>query len=397
MKRWWLSLPCLIIAACDSQSGASAGPMVGPPAEIGTGGASATLPVADDASPPAPTTPLARSMTSGAGAAATAPMATLQPMAAGWPSDCDRHVSLQAHAVAAPGDTTKFQVPAGQEFTATFTFKAPWGDSPVQFLASRGHLDQRSVVHHWTLFAVDDSSLTDGMVEGGAGLPAPAKSPNQMYVVGGTIGSATDLTMPEGIGLRFPSGSDVFFRLEVHYVNPSDDTQEDGSGLEFCVTSQARAIEAAVHWLGTYLLDVPPHAKTDVTSNCVPSGATKPVHLMTAAPHMHRTGSAAKLVLTRTTGESVTLIDHPYDYDDQRAYKLPEDGASADVIMNPGDTLITTCTYQNNTENPITWGEYSYDEMCFTLVWAWPVGQISNGSLLGGVVGALPDVTCLEP
>lgn len=328
------------------------------------------------------------------------PAPSKQPMAsasADWPADCDQHFTVRAHAAASAADKTKIAVPAGQEFTATFTFRAPWGENPVQFLASRGRVDERSVVHHWTLFAVDDASLSDGAVEGGAGQATPLKSANQMYVVGGTVGSDPDLTMPEGIGLRFPFGKSVYFRLEMHYVNASDTPRMDGTELEFCVTSKPRPTEAAAHWLGTYLVNVPAKMKTDITTTCQPATMAGPVHLMAAAPHMHRLGASAKLVLNRKTGEKETLFDHPYDYNDQRSYKLPEGGGASDVVLNPGDTLTSTCSYQNDSPNNVAWGEHSNDEMCFTLVWAWPVGRMTNGSWLGGLVGALPDVTCLEP
>jgi hypothetical protein len=113
---------------------------------------------------------------------------------------------------------------------------------------------------------------------------------------------------------------------------------------------------------------------------------------------MHRIGAHAKALINRANGDSDVLLDQPYDFREQGMYRLPLDGSGQDVVVRPGDTITSTCTFNNNTDQPVSYGESSTDEMCFMLLLAWPAGQLINGSLTGLIFpGALPDVNCLEP
>jgi hypothetical protein len=80
---------------------------------------------------------------------------------------------------------------------------------------------------------------------------------------------------------------------------------------------------------------------------------------------------------------------------------VPEDGSAPDVLVNPGDTLTSTCSYTNATDSTIAEGEHSEDEMCLFGVLAWPAGELHNslGSLISAVTqfGTLADVFCIEP
>jgi hypothetical protein len=57
-------------------------------------------------------------------------------------------------------------------------------------------------------------------------------------------------------------------------------------------------------------------------------------------------------------------------------------------MVMPGDTLTTTCVYNNTTDNTVTFGENTENEMCFNFVTAWPLNQlVSSGGGLGGLFG----------
>jgi hypothetical protein len=64
---------------------------------------------------------------------------------------------------------------------------------------------------------------------------------------------------------------------------------------------------------------------------------------------------------------------------------------------NPGDSVRVTCSYQNDSDRAINWGESTQDEMCFLTVWGWPAGNLHNASLLGAALGLSPDQACLDP
>jgi hypothetical protein len=54
------------------------------------------------------------------------------------------------------------------------------------------------------------------------------------------------------------------------------------------------------------------------------------------------------------------------------------------MVAHSGDKLWTTCTYQNNTGNTMTFGESSLNEMCFTGIYRYPA---TGGNLFSCTTG----------
>jgi hypothetical protein len=127
-----------------------------------------------------------------------------------------------------------------------------------------------------------------------------------------------------------------------------------------------------VHWLGSNSILVAPHQTADVVGKCDPVG-TQPAHVLAESPHMHQTGVHAKLILNRKNGTQEALHDQPFSFADQRSYPLS-------VIVNDGDTLTTTCTFNNTTNNLITFGPNTENEMCYNFVTAYPAGSLSGSA-----------------
>lgn len=359
------------------------GNVAGSPARMSSAGAAAGVPVAGSGSESGPRS------AGGAGAAGLAPNAQT------WPADCERRFVFKAHGRSAAADSSKYALLPGAEHVESFYFSAPWNHD-MQLLQSREHIDNRKIVHHWMLYALDTAAPDDGEIRSNTEQLIATSVGGGQFVLGGVPG-ATDLTLPDGIGLRLPSGKTPMFSLEVHYFNAGAQVEEDASAIEICVTSKKRPVEAAAHWLGTLQFNLPPRATTEVNTTCRPTGMTGPVHIMSISPHMHRTGAHSTAVLARASGERVTLLDTPYVFQEQRLYRMPLDGSAPDVVLNPGDTLTTTCRFENTTDLPISYGESTRDEMCFLTAWAWPAGNLHNDSKLGMTLGVPDDQTCLDP
>lgn len=307
-------------------------------------------------------------------------------------AECEERWVFQAHGVSAAGDTTKYPVAAGAELVTRFYFKPP-SAADVQLLHARAKIDNKKIVHHWVLGAGHTNKVRDGEVHGEAGewaLPFEGERP----VTQGAQG-ATAVDLPADVGMRLPNGPDVMFDLEIHYSNLAGErAEEDATQVELCLTRTKRPIEAAMHLLGRMSFSLPAHAKTDITSNCVPAQHVEPVHILAVTPHMHLTGERAKVVLNRRSGERLTLLDTSYEFLEQRSYVLPEDRSAPDVVLYPGDTLTSTCSYSNQTDSTIDQGQRSEDEMCEFAVLAWPTGVLHNA--LGDVLGAVTDTGALD-
>jgi hypothetical protein len=358
----------------------------------------------------APSSSTAAAGSSGSSAAgSSAPRTAGSPAAAGgtggsgaaedesfWPADCEERYKLVAHGQPGSSDTSMYEVPGESEYYASFFFKAPWGSKEVQGLAFRSIIDNPKIVHHWILYGVNSAtSQQDGALTGGPAQFLPTSLAGEAFINGWAPG-AQDTKMPDDVGLYMPHGEQAMFRLEVHYNNATGaEKQMDRSGVEFCVTSKKRTNEAATHWLGTANFSIPAKSKLDVVSTCVPKVETGPVHIMSMSPHMHKTGVHAKAVLKRADGTEINLMDGPFDFAYQRAMSVPTDGSIKDLVINKGDTITTTCGFENDTDAAISFGENTSNEMCFFFTTAWPRGGLSNGQY-SLIPGAEPAVNCLQ-
>ena len=290
---------------------------------------------------------------------------SMPPPVGTWPADCQQRYKLLAHGKSQPGDTTKFNVSGAstKQFYQCFFFNVPYATDVVQALQFSPIIDDARVVHHWILYGSDTATGTDGQV-GGLGCS------NGAFVAGWAPGGKPT-NLPPDVGLQMPTGASATLALEIHYNNLAGYTDAmDASGVEFCTTKTFRPNTAAVHWLGTQSILVLPHSTNDVVATCDPT-STQPVHVLAESPHMHQTGVHAKLVLNRKNGTQEVLHDKPFAFTDQQAYPLS-------LIVNDGDTLTTTCTYNNTTNAVVTFGPNTENEMCYNFVTAYPAGGLSS-------------------
>jgi hypothetical protein len=291
----------------------------------------------------------------------------LPPGDGDWPSDCEQRFTLRAHGASEPGDMTKFNVSAAptQQFYQCFTFKVPWGADAVQALRFRSSVDDARVVHHWLLYGSNEGTGPDGQV-GGSGCGS-----GRAALLAGWAPGFTETVLPSDVGLLLPSGENAYMGLEVHYNNTAGYPDAlDASGVEVCVTKKFRPKTAGVHWLGSAVISLAPRTTQDVVGVCDPV-STEPIHILSIWPHMHKLGTHSTIILNRLNGTKETLHDAPFSFEDQRSYSM-------DVTLNDGDTIKSTCRYNNTTNNPVTFGPATENEMCFNFVTAWPLGALSS-------------------
>lgn len=137
-----------------------------------------------------------------------------------------------------------------------------------------------------------------------------------------------------------------------------------------CVAKTKPENISTISWLGYDNLVVP---STTWTGQCVPVN-TEPVHILGVQPHMHMHGTHMKTVIHRKQGADEVLHDEPFDFNDQKHYVK-------NVITNPGDTLTTTCTF----DEPMTFGESTGREMCYNFTYAYPANTLKDMGIWGGV------------
>jgi hypothetical protein len=89
--------------------------------------------------------------------------------------------------------------------------------------------------------------------------------------------------------------------------------------------------------------------------------------------HMHQLGVSGSLEIIRASGEEECLLGiNDWDFNWQLAYRF-----KSPVLLNPGDRLRLTCTWDNTAGNQPTgepprdlnWGDGTYDEMCLGVMY----------------------------
>jgi hypothetical protein len=245
-----------------------------------------------------------------------------------------------------------FSVPTTLDYYASFSYALPWGAKKVQVVRTRSLIDNDKVIHHWLLYN-NMNAVTDGALGQSSGA-----HPDASLIVGWAPGNEPPV-LPADVGLGIPGKG---LTLEIHYNNRVGQGQTDKSGVEVCVSEKLRTHEAQVSWLGTQSLD-----KVNASGTCKPK-LTGPVNVLFSWPHEHLQGRHLKTVINRSGGTQEVLVDKPFDFNSQIVYATP-------AVINPGDSLTTTCTYAE----PTPFGQGTNAEMCYNFVTAYPGGALSNG------------------
>jgi hypothetical protein len=294
------------------------------------------------------------------------------------PADAEECFELHAHNAQTPGDTTKFDVRAG-EFYHNFVFKAPY-DRVVTALSFDPLIDNAAVLHHWLLFQV----VTGSVGADGSHADDPVGThPNSVLIAGWAPGGQANRAPPDvSFSLPPPGGQ---FELEFHYFNSTGATAPDSSGVRVCITSKPVPNLATITWLGTEDILILPGTKSTASGTCTPKNPGKQdIHILSSSPHMHKLGTHMTTIVNRADGGHETLHDAPFAFSDQRMYVEP-------MVIHPGDTLSTTCTYEN-ASSLVLYGSSTTDEMCYNFVAAYPANALSNpGASLEGSQN-----TCLQ-
>jgi hypothetical protein len=286
-------------------------------------------------------------------------------------TDCD--VSFELRATADFKDQP-FTVPLADDHYECFYFKA---EVDAETLATRLSplLDKTNVLHHWLLFAADKEEAKSGTHASCSGIHPGA------YLMAAWLPGTPELVLPHDVGMEMPSGPTAQFILENHYNNtPRYQGLTDDSGVKVCATNKPKPTHAAIHWLGSERISIPPGSKGSASGTCTPKEG-EPITIMGVIPHMHRLGSYVNMTILRADGRKETLHDGPFEFENQGYF-------AKDVVLQPGDRVSTKCDYDNTTTGTVSLGERTGDEMCYMFTLAYPVGLMNTGGdLLNPLTG----------
>jgi hypothetical protein len=109
------------------------------------------------------------------------------------------------------------------------------------------------------------------------------------------------------------------------------------------------------------------------------SGA--PITIWGFTPHMHKLGRHMNTVVMRkASGMMEQVFDKDFDFNSQVTYIL-----DAPIILQAGDSILSTCTFNNDTNAAVPFGPSTTQEMCYNFTMSFPAKALDNGvaSLIG--------------
>jgi hypothetical protein len=232
-------------------------------------------------------------------------------------------------------------------------------------------LDNAAVVHHMVL-AIDsggnagegsgDTDLSDGwdcsdrLIETDWSL-LHAWTPGQVPV-----------DFQEGDGMEVEPGQQII--LQMHYFHEGEEAV-DQSGYKL---KTAASVDRTVlmYPFGPMGFTIPASAEAHSET----ASLTNPymdLEVLGVFPHMHGLGIGYEATISNPAGDTVDCLARAdnYDFDYQGTYMFKDP-----VVWKLGDTVHTTCTWDNSEDNPnqfneppenVQWGEGTNEEMCFFL------------------------------
>ncbi|XP_077997624.1 DBH-like monooxygenase protein 1 homolog [Glandiceps talaboti] len=215
--------------------------------------------------------------------------------------------------------------------------------------------------------------------------------PGGMYgctsiVIGWAIGGGT-FYFPEHAGFSLGmDGDPTFLLLAIHYDNQKGLTDMyDSSGIRIHYTPKLRQYDVGLLTVGQSVDNthiIPPGASEFSTcghciGNITSEGFVDPItneltniSVFGAMVHTHLLGKRLSVVQVGQDGKELATIfkDDYYDFNYQEINKLTDE-----IVLKPGDGLITTCVYDSSKRDKITYGgDGTQQEMCLAFLYVYP-------------------------
>ncbi len=260
--------------------------------------------------------------------------------------------------------STGLQLPAGEEVLWCM-FGRFEVEAGVQWVAL--HSDS-PFMHHMLMRGVpDDAPWEDGEVVDCLQLPEWwAVSPTLFEAVGKDPEHPERwVDLPEGVAFMIHPGQR--WVLDSHFVNPSLEDAEANVGIEIGLV----APEVVEHVAGTFNhdageLSIPAGGLWSLDFDC--AWETE-VTVLGIGPHMHGHGSSYSIDWIESDGSERRILEVPEWEAGFQTAPPGRDFAQGEVVVQPGDSFKTTCTWDNQTGAELSFP----DEMCTTFGVGYPL------------------------
>jgi len=278
--------------------------------------------------------------------------------------------------VHAPNSDGPFTVPNGESYHEWY-YAVPWGPNDV-WTRYGADFDNLPVLHHYLIFTSQAGRSPGDVAQNVAGTTLGTSA----TLIGGWAVGGCSTRMPDDVGGQLPPAPLIM--IQWHLYNTTGAPALDNSKVQMCtVPADQRENIAGITFLGTENFNSVfgmPAGENHFTTKCQ-NTTSAPITVIGFTPHMHLIGTNMKTDLKRADGTVTTIFDQPFQFDYQVGYEIPP------AVVNPGDTLETTCSFFNDTGRNVAFGESTETEMCYQFALSYPAGALDNGAL--SLIGAL--------
>ncbi len=203
------------------------------------------------------------------------------------------------------------------------------------------------------------------LTKGGFGedgvFPCDFSTNGQNMLYGSGVGS-DEMILPEGVAMRLSAGDKLLLNLHLFNAGGSELTGVSGTEVRLIAASEVE-FEAQATLAGTFGIALDPQSEGSATGSC---SLGDKVNLFAVGPHMHQFGTRMVVTAELQSGP-VVVHDAPYSFEDQLAYMI-----APSVTLDVGDTVRVDCSYNNTSNQPVSFGDSSNAEMCFATLWVYP-------------------------
>ncbi len=214
---------------------------------------------------------------------------------------------------------------------------------------------------HHAVVAIDPNTTSTGDFNCNTGTGTTGLGDQMIYAAG--VGT-DDLIFPTGVATHLAAGT--WLTLNLHLFDQQDNPLSGESGLQVQTVDASTVVnEVDMTFSGTFTINIP----SDGQDHTASGGCTAPTdyHVFALWPHEHQLGKHQTFTVTHA-GTATNYIDDAYSFNEQKNY--PQN----DLVIHSGDTINTTCTYNNTTGSPVGFCETTQCEMCFTGIYKYPAG-----------------------
>ncbi len=257
-----------------------------------------------------------------------------------------------AYSVTLVSDT--FTVAPGAEVYKCQDFANPFQGQQVDIIKHESHMPEGS--HHVLLFF--KSGATDDSVQDCSGLEAypfqyVAQSPN------------FEMTYPPGIGATIPTSTG--FRMNMHYLNTGS-TPITGQDQITMYVAKSGVVTQHAGTIFYQQISIAVPAQSAPYTSTTQCNVPQDVNLLSADSHMHQRATNFEATANGQTLYQTNLWSDPT----LRVY-------SPAIHLDAGTPITWSCTYQNDTGMPLTFGESAATNvMCIYQGTFYPVADINN-------------------